>query len=165
LSKIGIRVSKKEHPDDMEPGELLTRWSVRLAMVLYVTALAIRITAGKRGAWLRVARLAWTIGCGAFVVHVICAFAFFHHWSHAAAYEETARRTEELVGISWGGGLYLNYTFTVLWTADVIFWWRNPHRTGRRGIHRGIRQRHDWLAGTRSHPILGPFACSARAGR
>lgn len=79
----------------MEPGEFLTRWTVRLAMALYVISLALWITAGKRSAWFRRARLAWTIGWAAFVIHVICAFAFFHHWSHTAAYEETARRTEE----------------------------------------------------------------------
>jgi hypothetical protein len=123
----------------MEPGEFLTRWSVRLAMALYVVSLCLWIEAGNRNSWLKVARLAWTIGCGAFLIHVLCAFAFFHHWSHRAAYEETARRTEELVGISWGGGLYLNYAFTILWLADVIFWWWNPDRSRHWGIQIAIQ--------------------------
>ena len=123
----------------MEPGELLTRWTVRLAMTLYVLALCLWITSRQRAPWLRTARLAWTVGCGVFLAHVICAFAFYHHWCHEAAYEETAHRTEELVGISWGGGLYLNYAFTVLWIADVIVWWRNLDRSHFRGIQIAIQ--------------------------
>ncbi|HMF19219.1 MAG TPA: hypothetical protein VKE98_18560 [Gemmataceae bacterium] len=123
----------------MEPGELLTRWTVRLAMILYVLALSTWIMSRRRASWLRTARLAWTIGCGIFLAHVICAFAFYHHWSHAAAYEETANRTAELVGISWGGGLYLNYAFTLLWIADVIFWWRNLNRFRFRAIQIAIQ--------------------------
>jgi hypothetical protein len=120
----------------MDPGEFLTRWTVRLAMVLYVVGLGTWMLAGTRASWLRAARLAWTIGCGFFLAHVICTFGFVHHWNHAAAYAETARRTEELTGISWGGGLYLNYAFTVLWAADVGFWWRSLDRSrpGRIGI-------------------------------
>src|SRR5262249_130341 len=44
----------------------------------------------------------------------------------AAAYEETARRIEEMMGVYWGGGLYLNYLFAILWTADVVCRWWNP---------------------------------------
>jgi hypothetical protein len=28
-----------------------------------------------------------------------------------------------VTGLEWGGGLYLNYAFTVLWTADAAAWW------------------------------------------
>src|SRR6266700_4246784 len=38
--------------------------------------------------------------------HVVSAFHFHHHWSHAAEYEETARRTAELFGVRSGAGLY-----------------------------------------------------------
>jgi hypothetical protein len=123
----------------MEPGEFWTRWSVRLAMVLYVFSLSVWMMARKRASWLRWARLAWTVGCGAFLVHVVCAFAFYHHWSHRAAYEETARRTEEMFGISWGGGLFMNYAFTILWMADVIFWWLNLDGSRSRKIQIAIQ--------------------------
>jgi hypothetical protein len=107
----------------------LIRWTVRLAMALYVLALAVRALAHRDPSRLRLARVAWTVGCIAFLAHVACAFHFVHHWSHAAAYEDTARKTEAFVGWAWGGGLYLNYAFTILWPADVVFWWCNLDRS------------------------------------
>jgi hypothetical protein len=112
----------------MESGELLTRWTVRLALALYVTALAIRILAQGRQSRFDLARYLWTAGCVAFLLHVACAFHFFHLWSHAAAYAETARQTTEVVGIDWGGGLYANYAFVLVWLADAVWWWVNPDR-------------------------------------
>ncbi len=122
----------------MELGESLTRWTVRLAMALYVVSLALRWSARCRRPWLGrpwlgMARLAWTGGCILFLAHVACAFNFFHGWSHAAAYQHTARRTEETIGIFWGGGLYLNYAFTLVWLADVLWWWRGLEQYERRG--------------------------------
>src|SRR5437879_7659370 len=108
----------------MEPGELLTRWTVRVAVTLYVVALALRVGASATQLWW--ARLAWTLGCIAYLLHVACAFQFYHHWSHAAAYEATARRTAEDIGLEWGGGLYANYAFTLVWVIDVCWWWAAP---------------------------------------
>ena len=54
------------------------------------------------------------------------AFAFYHDWSHRAAYEQTARETAETVGIDWGGGIYFNYALLLLWAADVAWWWAAP---------------------------------------
>jgi hypothetical protein len=110
----------------MDWGELLTRFTVRFALLLYLTGLALRISASRSGARLAWARLAWTTGFLAYVFHVVFAFQFFYGWSNATAYAATARRTEELTGIAWGGGLYANYVFTVLWAADVSWWWHNP---------------------------------------
>jgi len=59
-------------------------------------------------------------------MHVLCAFAYFHHWSHIAAYRETARQTAELTGWNWGGGIYFNYFFALAWLADVLWWWLSP---------------------------------------
>lgn len=108
----------------METGELLTRWTVRLAGALYVLALVIRWNARDRREWQATARLAWTMGCISFLAHIASAFEYFHGWSHWAAYEDTARRTEEVTGLAWGGGLYLNYLFAVVWLADAAWWWR-----------------------------------------
>ena len=88
----------------MDPGEALTRWTVRVAVALYVAALALRGVAHRPAA----ARLAWTAGLIAFLLHVGCAFHFYHGWSHRAAYEATARQTADTVGLAWGGGLYVN---------------------------------------------------------
>src|SRR5262245_18551620 len=120
------RRGKEQIP--LTTGELLTRWTVRFALALYVAALALRISAHGRLSWFDVARFLWTAGCVAFLLHVACAFQFFHQWSHAAAYAETGRQTAELVGIDWGGGLYANYVFAGVWLADVIWWWVRPVR-------------------------------------
>jgi hypothetical protein len=101
----------------MDTGELLTRWTVRLAMALYVASLA------SRGFSPRWSRIDWTVGCVVYLLHVACAFEYYHHWSNAEAYASTARQTAETVGIDWGGGLYVNYAFTLVWLADVCWWW------------------------------------------
>ncbi|MGH7170719.1 MAG: hypothetical protein ACRELG_10610 [Gemmataceae bacterium] len=108
----------------MDTGELLTRWSVRLALALYALALVRRWSSRGRRSSLAAARWLWTVGCLVFLFHVSCAFQFYHHWSHADAYAVTARRTAEVVGWHWGGGLYANYAFMLVWLADVIYWWR-----------------------------------------
>jgi hypothetical protein len=112
----------------MFAGEILTRWTVRVALALYVLSLALRVTATGRCHRLDLARLLWTAGCLAFLLHTACAFQFYHHWSHRAAYEATARRTAEVVGLDWGGGLYANYGFAALWAADACWWWFGPKR-------------------------------------
>jgi hypothetical protein len=108
----------------MNTEELLLRWSARVAMVLYVLALVSRIAMRRRV----VSRALWTAGCGVYLFHVACAFQFVHHWSHAAAYAATARQTAELIGLDWGGGLYANYVFTLVWVGDVVWWWFFPAR-------------------------------------
>ena len=104
----------------MSTGELLTRWTVRLALLLYAMTLALRIAQPHRNA---AARLLWTAGCGLFLAHVVYAFHFFHGWSHQHAYDETARQTRAVTGVDSGDGLYLNYLFTLVWAADVAMWW------------------------------------------
>jgi hypothetical protein len=112
----------------MLPGELLTRWTVRVAVAGYVLGLVLRATAAGRRPRVARARLFWTAGCLAFLLHVAFAFQFYHNWSHQAAYEATARQTAEVVGLDWGGGLYANYVFAALWTADTCWWWLGPER-------------------------------------
>ncbi len=108
-------------------GALLTLWSARLAFLLYAAALAAWLT-GKP----RPARVAWALGFLVYLSHVVSAFHFHHHWSHAAAYEETARRTAELFGVRSGSGLYCNYAFTAVWALDVIWIWSSPETYRRR---------------------------------
>ncbi|MFT6617132.1 MAG: hypothetical protein ACJASX_000012 [Limisphaerales bacterium] len=64
----------------------------------------------------------WTIGCVAYVLHVVAAFGLHHEWSHAAAYEQTARQTADVVGRAFGAGIFVNYLFTLLWIGEVICW-------------------------------------------
>jgi hypothetical protein len=105
---------------------ILIRWTIWIALALYVLALCARPAS-------RVRQWAWTLGCLFYLAHVAAAFHFYHHWSHAAAYQHTARRTAEVVGLDEGGGLYWNYAFTVLWLGDVVaMWigWRWPRWAG-----------------------------------
>ena len=108
-------------------GEMLTRNTVRLSLVWYAVALCLMMrlntadwsamsTAG------RLARWCWTWALVIFLVHVMMAFHFYHHWSHVDAFE----RTRQISG--FGEGLYANYLFALLWTADVAYWWLWPAR-------------------------------------
>jgi len=99
-------------------GDLLTRSTVWISIVAYTVGCV--VFARGRDRW---ARLAWSIGCAALLAHFICAFQFFHAWSHASAYVDTARQTAEVFGINWGGGVFVNYAVAILWTGDVASWW------------------------------------------
>jgi hypothetical protein len=103
--------------------ELLTRWSVRLSLLLYAATLAALLIGRARPAILREARLTSTSGCILLWLHLAAAFHFYHHWSHQAAYEATARDTAATIGWAYGGGVYFNYVFAVLWTIDAAWWW------------------------------------------
>ena len=116
----------------MNRGELLTRLTVWLALCAYALGAAMLLLARERPRLPARARWAWTLGCAFFLAHVVCAFGYFHGWSHAAAYSETARQTAELTGLRWGGGLFLNYVFAAAWLADVLWWWLAPASFARR---------------------------------
>jgi hypothetical protein len=60
------------------------------------------------------------------VTHSVAAFAVFHGWSHRAAVAATARQTAAVTGLAWGGGIFFNYAFLVVWVADVLWWWISP---------------------------------------
>jgi Mn2+/Fe2+ NRAMP family transporter len=109
------------------PGELLTAWTIRLALACYVIYLAgwlvARPTGSRASTWPTTARWIWTIGCVLFVVHVACAFHFYHGWSHAAAFEKTASETAQLLGFRFGEGIYFSYLFLALWVLDVVWQW------------------------------------------
>jgi len=115
----------------MDPGQALTVWTARVAAVLY----ALEVVWMLRQQWSR-ARVVATIAVTVYLVHVWAAFDSFYRWSHSFAYSETARQTAELFGVDWGGGLYLNYLFTIVWLADCAWWWlkSEPRRTMPRGL-------------------------------
>ncbi|HET6880728.1 MAG TPA: hypothetical protein VFI31_11265 [Pirellulales bacterium] len=113
-------------------GELATRWTVRLALTGYFIGAGWRSPSSSLSQQ-RVARLAWTLGCVFYLAHVACAFEYFHHWSHSAAQKSTAKQTAEVTGWHWGGGLYFNYLFAVVWLADTVaLWLKPPAMSGRR---------------------------------
>ena len=104
----------------MSSGEFLTRSTVWISILVYTIGCVLF-------AWRqpddRGARLAWTTACAALAVHFICAFQFYHAWSHESAYNDTVRQTAAVIAINWGGGLFINYAVAILWTADVAWWW------------------------------------------
>jgi len=111
----------------LSAGEWLTRGTVWLALLLYVAS----ETAGA--AWRpadstpSLSRSLNAAGCAAFFAHVLCAFAYYHHWSHAVAYADTARQTAQLTGWHWGGGLFVNYAFALIWLAEITWSFVNPN--------------------------------------
>jgi hypothetical protein len=107
----------------MSVEELITRWTVRLSLLLYAATLAALLVGRSRPSILREARLTWTAGCLLLWLHLAAAFHFYHHWSHEAAYEVTARETKAAIGWAFGGGVYINYVFALVWTVDTVRWW------------------------------------------
>jgi hypothetical protein len=103
-------------------GEWLTRGTIWLALLLYVAAEIVQRVKRLQGPD-AVARWLNSAGCAAFLMHVACAFDFYHHWSHAAAYAETARQTAEFVGWNSGFGLFVNYLFALVWIGEVFWLW------------------------------------------
>lgn len=106
------------------PGEILTKITVWIALAGYATGLIIFLQSSSRLSWDAVARICWTAGCIAMLAHIACAFHFYHNWSHASAYVETARQTDKVYGLNWGGGVFINYILMTAWMVDVIWWWR-----------------------------------------
>jgi hypothetical protein len=103
--------------------ELLTRSTIWISIVAYTIGCVLFASARRQSDNDRWTRLAWTTGCAALVAHFICAFQFYHGWSHDSAYSETARQTAAVFKINWGGGLFINYAVATMWTADVLCWW------------------------------------------
>jgi hypothetical protein len=107
----------------MSSGEFLTRSTIWISIVAYTIGSIVFATARRQPDGDRWTRLAWTTGCVALLAHFICAFQFYHAWSHESAYLETARQTAAVVAINWGGGLFINYAVAALWTTDIAWWW------------------------------------------
>lgn len=107
----------------MSSEEFLTRSTIWTSILAYAIGWVIFANSQRRAGRDRWVRFAWTAGCAALVAHFICAFSFYHAWSHASAYVETARQTAEVVRINWGGGLFINYAVASLWTVDIAWWW------------------------------------------
>lgn len=116
----------------MDAGLLITRITAMVAFAAYVIALLVRMRRGQPQS-ASTGRAWWTAGSLLFVVHVICAFHFIHHWSHDDAYAATARQSAEVTGFDSGLGLYLNYAFTTLWLLDATWWWVSPQSYATRG--------------------------------
>ena len=125
----------------MLSARVLTYTSAHIAAIFYVAACTLLLR-DKRRIHDRWSRLIWTIGCIFYVTHVALAFHSFYHWSHDEAYGETARQSAALLGFAWGGGLYFNYLFTVVWMVDTAWWWKGIEAYRRRARWIGL-----WIQG------------------
>ncbi len=115
----------------MNRGELLTRITIWIALIGYALVAAHSISQrGRR--WEFLARQVWTASCLCLLAHVAFAFHYYHGWSQASAYAETARQTAEVFGVIWGGGLFINYVLILAWITDVVWWWGWPEAYRRR---------------------------------
>jgi len=105
--------------------EAILNWTVRLSLLAMWAAWMLRLRAFPEGpgSIFRWARRLWSAGAGLMILHICAAFAYVHAWSHAAAAEATAAETLAVTGSSFGGGVWFNYVFLVLWVADAIWWW------------------------------------------
>lgn len=114
-----------------DPGDAVTRYTVRVSLLYYAAASAVLLWCrpdepAAGAARDRLARCCWTLAWAAYLVHLAMAFHHVDHWSHAAAVARTQRRT------GFGEGVYVSHLFTLLWTADVAWWWLRPAGHARR---------------------------------
>jgi hypothetical protein len=107
----------------MDVGAFVTRATVWLALLCYATAVVLE--ARRKNRMERLSRILWVAGCVFFLAHVAGAFHFYHHWSHAAAEEDTRRQTLERAGVNFRGGIYFNYLFAAIWFIDCPGWCLN----------------------------------------
>ncbi|MEM0967798.1 MAG: hypothetical protein AAGJ31_00480 [Verrucomicrobiota bacterium] len=102
-------------------GEWALVWTIRTGLLLYVVILAL-VAAGQGRRREGTLGILWGAAGLFFLAHVLIALASVHDWSHEDAVAHTARRTEELVGWRFGGGVYFNYLFVALWIGESLLW-------------------------------------------
>jgi hypothetical protein len=104
----------------------VVRGTIWLALAAFVAAEGGRWRArrtGLKGGWALAAFASGAVLCA---LHFAAALHWTYGWSHTRALEATARQTEEVYGLSWGGGLWVNYVFLAAWMAELIRWSRDP---------------------------------------
>ena len=102
--------------------------TIWLSVPLFVAGEAGKRRAFDGGGPPRWAWPAWSLGAVLCAVHMILAMGLRHEWSHQSAIESTAQQTQSVYGLYWGGGVYVNYAFLAVWTAEVLWWRANPRQ-------------------------------------
>lgn len=112
-------------------GEMQTRNTVRLSLGWYTISLCLMMRL-KKSDWPaetrlgRFTRWCWTWAFLCFLTHLATAFHYYHHWSHAHAYQITFERS----GV--GEGIYSLYFFVGIGLADALWWWMRPNEYAER---------------------------------
>ncbi|MBN8249710.1 MAG: hypothetical protein J0L84_20000 [Verrucomicrobia bacterium] len=119
---------------------LASAWTAFLLWILGEVVLARR--AGP-SPW-RV-RMIWPCGALALTIHLLVAFALVHGWSHRSAVASTALRMHQEFGVSWGGGVFINYLLVGWWWCDAAYSWWRPQRWNQPGRYRSLRRACFWF--------------------
>jgi hypothetical protein len=125
-------------------GDFLTRNTVRVALLFYLIAVVLMLRMDRLG-WGAVtiagkaARVCWTLGLLAYMIHLAMAMHYYHGWSHA----EAMRHVDEVSG--FGPGIFMSHLFTLLWTVDATWWWLAPDGYSIRSVWLG-RVLHGFMA-------------------
>jgi hypothetical protein len=101
----------------------LVKGSLWLALWLAVLALAWRRGAVPDGAAWRRARMFFTLGAAALLIHAILAFDGFLNWSHEMGYVTMEMRTGEFLPVKTGGAIYATYLFLAVWLVETVWSW------------------------------------------
>lgn len=122
-------------------GEWLLRWTAWLSLLGWAASEWERVRARAGPLAERRARLLFTFGGAALVVHSIVAFQVRYAWSQEQALLDTARQTLAVTGIAVGAGLFVNYAFALVWLAEIFWRWRTPdsYRSRARALDRLVR--------------------------
>ena len=129
----------------MVSGEALTRITIWITFLGYTCGSVIFALSRGRRSFDAVTRIVWTVAVIGLIAHFICAFQYYHSWSHTHAYIETARQTDEVFRVNWGGGLFINYALLALWTIDVGWWWLSGLDTYRQRSRASLLAWHSFL--------------------
>lgn len=103
--------------------------SIWISLSLFALAEVARARTAR--AWPRAVSAA---GLVLMIVHILIAMGWRHDWSHTSALAATAAQTGDVYGLDWGGGVYVNYVFVVLWMFAVLGrrgCWGEQHGAGR----------------------------------
>lgn len=99
-------------------GEHASLWAIRLAVVAMFVTFALQLMGWKETS--PAVRNIWFFGAISALAHSFGALLAFHGGSHQVALQATAKQTQELMGFSFGAGLYFNYVFVLVWLIDAI---------------------------------------------
>jgi len=116
----------------MAIGELLLRGTAWSSLLVWAASEWLRCSSRAPSPGEARARALFTAGGLALLAHSALAFHLRYGWSHEAALQDTARQTEALTGLAFGGGLLVNYAFLALWIVESAWWWRAPATYRRR---------------------------------
>ena len=103
-----------------------TVWTARLMAGLWCLFWITRIDSRKTELKSIPLRTLWTAAGVALAVHSAWAFFVIHRGSQSEAWKHTARRTQEVTGWNWGGGIVINEVLVVWWLLDAGLLWRTP---------------------------------------